>query len=513
MTTCFLAPDPIQSTQFIPGGNTPANGGQLFFYAAGSSTKQTVYKDNAAGVAWSNPIVLDSGGNLPSGGEVWFPTGQSFKVVFAPSNDTDPPASPYWSKDNLTGMNDTTASVSDWISGPTPTFVSATSFTLVGDQTLIFTKGRRIKTTNTGGTVLSTVVNSVFGATTTVTVVNDSPGVLDAGLSAVFYGLIDPSLSSISDYAIHRKGVAVASASTTNIWGTSGDYVHVTGTNTIFNFSTAPYAGSVRRLNFDGAAIISSSSALTVPGNINISTNAGDTFSVVAETVSTAVITGYLPASGVLSSLTKQSSGTIFGGPATGTTTQFPAFRSIVGGDAAMALLQVTTVASSATVDFVLNSSDPYNVYQVIGYNIVPTNNNTPLQMRFSEDSGATFISTNVYYSNNFFFNGVSNNSTNLFGNGGSSSSIFILSAVLNNAAAGRNARMEATIYNPFALAPFKIVKYEASAIVGAPEIDHSLGSGYYTSTNSQITGIRLLTTPTGFFSTGTFSLYGIRKS
>ena len=172
MTTCFLAPDPIQSTQFIPGGNTPANGGQLFFYAAGSSTKQTVYRDNAAAVAWANPIVLDSGGNLPSGGEVWFPTGQSFKVVFAPSNDTDPPASPYWSKDNLTGMNDTTASVSDWVSGPTPTFVSATSFTLVGDQTLIFTKGRRIKTTNTGGTVLSTVVNSVFGATTTVTVVN-----------------------------------------------------------------------------------------------------------------------------------------------------------------------------------------------------------------------------------------------------------------------------------------------------------------------------------------------------
>mgnify|MGYP001611055371 CR=1 FL=1 len=93
MTTCFLAPDPIQSTQFIPGSATPANGGQLFFYAAGSSPKQTVYKDGNANTAWSNPIVLDSGGNLPSGGEVWFPTGQTFKVIYAPATDTDPPAS------------------------------------------------------------------------------------------------------------------------------------------------------------------------------------------------------------------------------------------------------------------------------------------------------------------------------------------------------------------------------------------------------------------------------------
>lgn len=106
--TCFLAPDPIQGTYFIPGGNTPANGGQVFFYLAGTSTKTTVYKDNAGGTAWSNPIVLDSGGNLPSGGEVWIVSGQTVKAVFAPSNDTDPPASPYWSKDNLNGVNDFT---------------------------------------------------------------------------------------------------------------------------------------------------------------------------------------------------------------------------------------------------------------------------------------------------------------------------------------------------------------------------------------------------------------------
>jgi hypothetical protein len=100
-------PHPIDAVH--PRGNTPANGGQLFFYQAGSSTKQTVYKDNTASVAWTNPIVLDSGGNLPSGGEVWFPTGITFKAVFAPSTDTDPPSSPYWTKDNLAGINDTSS--------------------------------------------------------------------------------------------------------------------------------------------------------------------------------------------------------------------------------------------------------------------------------------------------------------------------------------------------------------------------------------------------------------------
>ena len=203
MATTYYAPDPIQSMQFIPGGIVPANGGQLFFYAAGTSTKQTVYKDNAAAVAWSNPIVLDSGGNLPSGGEVWFSQGVTYKVVFAPSNDTDPPASPYWTKDNLSGMNDVSAASSlEWITGSTPTFVSTTSFTVSGDLTGTLTAGRRIKSTNTGGTIYSTILNATFGGgLTTVTVVNDS-GVLDAGMTAFSYGLlssVNPSTPLLTD--------------------------------------------------------------------------------------------------------------------------------------------------------------------------------------------------------------------------------------------------------------------------------------------------------------------------
>lgn len=197
MATTFLAATPIQDTFFLPGTNTPGNGVQLFCYAAGSSTKTTVYKDNAGATPHTNPIVLDSGGNIPLGGEVWQTQGQSMKYVYAPSNDTDPPASPYRTLDNMPGTNDVSAQTGvEWLTGPTPTFVSGTQFTLVGDQTATFTIGRRLKFTVTAGTVYGRIVASAFGALTTVTLVMDGTQALDAGLSAVSYGLLASNVLS-----------------------------------------------------------------------------------------------------------------------------------------------------------------------------------------------------------------------------------------------------------------------------------------------------------------------------
>lgn len=202
--TAFLAPDPIQSTQFIPGGNTPAAGGLLFCYNVGSTTKQNTYTDPTASTARTNPIVLDSGGNIPGNGEVWITS--SAKFVLAPSNDTDPPASPYWSRDNLPGVNDPSQVQSEWIaSGLTPTFVNSSTFVLNGDQTSTFTQQRRIKTQNTGGFRFGTVTSSAFSASTTIGVASDSIG-MDAGLSAVSYGIINtyqdsqPNIVSITRF-------------------------------------------------------------------------------------------------------------------------------------------------------------------------------------------------------------------------------------------------------------------------------------------------------------------------
>lgn len=187
--------------QFELSDGTPAVGNRLFFYVAGSSTKQSTYTDSTGGSANTNPIVLNALG-MPTT-EIWFTAGQSYKVVYAPPGSDDPPNSPIFTVDNLRGINDTSVTISQWVaSGITPTFVSTTSFTLPGDQTTEFHPGRRILTTNTGGSVYSYIVTSVFGALTTVTVLNDGAGVLDSGLSAVSYGLLttdNPSTPLLTD--------------------------------------------------------------------------------------------------------------------------------------------------------------------------------------------------------------------------------------------------------------------------------------------------------------------------
>lgn len=295
MASFFLAPDPIQSTFLIPGGVVPGNGAQLFIYVAGSvSAKTTVYKDNAGSSTWTNPIVLDSGGNLPSGGVVWIPSGITIKAVWAPSNDTDPPASPYRTIDNISGVNDTTGSQTEWIAGPTATFVSGSQFTLVGDQTGTFKVQRRLKFTVTSGTVYGSISSVSFGAVTTVNVAFAS-GALDAGLSAVSYSLIDPSNPSINADYIDKQASSVASAGsgTTNIWGVAGNSVHVTGTNATFSFSTAPYIGAQRLVIFDSALSLNSSAAMTMQANTNVTTATNDRALVYAESLTNAVITFY----------------------------------------------------------------------------------------------------------------------------------------------------------------------------------------------------------------------------
>ena len=129
--------------QFELTTGLPAVGNKLFFYVAGSvNTKLDTYTDSTGGSANTNPIILNSLGNPPN--EIWFTAGLQYKVVYAPSTDTDPPTSPIWTIDNLKGQNDTSTAVDQWqASGVTPTFVSTTSFTLAGDQTTAFHIGRQ----------------------------------------------------------------------------------------------------------------------------------------------------------------------------------------------------------------------------------------------------------------------------------------------------------------------------------------------------------------------------------
>lgn len=300
MATSFYAPDPVQSTFLLPGTNTPGNGVKVFFYVAGSSTKETVYQDETGSTAHTNPIVLNSGGNLPGTGSVWFTAGVNYDVVYAPSNDTDPPASAYKTLQDLSGINDVSAQVGvQWVSGPTPTFVGTTRLAVAGDQTATLHAGRRIQTTNTGGTIYSVVTSSVFSTSTALGVAHDS-GVLDSGLAALSYGLLSAINPAIAADITNRYFSSMPSSGTgtTNIWAVSGNYAHVSGTNTIASFGTAPYPGNSRTVIFDSALTLThNSTSLQCPGAVSIVTAAGDRAIVHADTTANMIITDYARAS------------------------------------------------------------------------------------------------------------------------------------------------------------------------------------------------------------------------
>lgn len=85
--------------QFSDANGVPYSGAKVFFYEAGTATKKDVYTTAAGDVAQSNPVVLAADGK-PTTGDIFFGSG-AYKVVIAPSTDTDPPVSPYKTIDQI----------------------------------------------------------------------------------------------------------------------------------------------------------------------------------------------------------------------------------------------------------------------------------------------------------------------------------------------------------------------------------------------------------------------------
>lgn len=90
---------PVLKHQLFTNNGTPAASYKLFTYTAGTTTKLATYTDQALTSPNTNPIVLDSAGRASI-----FLAATSYKFVFTTSTDTDPPASPIWTVDNITSV-------------------------------------------------------------------------------------------------------------------------------------------------------------------------------------------------------------------------------------------------------------------------------------------------------------------------------------------------------------------------------------------------------------------------
>jgi hypothetical protein len=200
---------PIGNNQTIDANGDPLVGGTISTFLAGTTTPATTYTDDTGGTAQGVVMTLNSLG-YPTNGPVWLLGGTPLKFVI--KNASGVVQSTF---DDVSGIGDTSAAPDQWVLyGAAPTYISATSFSVAGDQTNTFQIRRRVKSSNTGGTVYSTISNSTFAAgITTITVVNDTGQVLDSGLSQVSYGLI--SATNISTPSPITLSAAVATTSGT----------------------------------------------------------------------------------------------------------------------------------------------------------------------------------------------------------------------------------------------------------------------------------------------------------
>lgn len=251
--------------QELDGDAAPYAGAQLFTYQAGSSTKETTYQDSDGTTPHANPIILDANGRITAG--VYLTEGQAYKFVLAPSDDTDPPASPIWTLDDIEGINDANVSVTEWqASNLTPTYVSASSFTLTGDQTSVFHTGRRLKIADAGGTKYATIRTSVYAALTTVTVDIDAAGSLSSPLASAAYGMLAATNHSVPVSVVWSTGDVKVTFKTTadTGWVLMND-------GTIGNGSS----GGTARANADTLALFTLLWTNTVDADCAVSTGRG----------------------------------------------------------------------------------------------------------------------------------------------------------------------------------------------------------------------------------------------
>jgi hypothetical protein len=82
----FLSPVGGVAAQFFTNTGSVLTGGKLYTYAAGTTTSLASYTTSAGSTARTNPIVLDSAGRVPDGGEIWITSAQ-YKFVLKDSTD------------------------------------------------------------------------------------------------------------------------------------------------------------------------------------------------------------------------------------------------------------------------------------------------------------------------------------------------------------------------------------------------------------------------------------------
>lgn len=130
--------------QFLDNNGNVLSGGKIYTYFAGTTTPLGTYTTNEGAIFHTNPIVLDSAGRVPSGGEIWLTLGIGYKFIVKTSADVilatydnipssaQPPSSN--DADSIMYEQGYTVTAGGFVPGKMYriTFIGTTNFTLIG---------------------------------------------------------------------------------------------------------------------------------------------------------------------------------------------------------------------------------------------------------------------------------------------------------------------------------------------------------------------------------------------
>jgi len=188
----FLSPL-FNDAQLDNNGN-PLSGGKVYWYQNRTTTPQPTYADQLGSALQPNPVILNTRGEpyYP----IWLEEGLTYTAVLRDASDSVVRPPVY----DISGINDVPDPVTDeWLLfAANATYISDTSFSVIGDQTAVFNVNRRVKIPVIGGNNYGTVATSTYSSVlnkTTIVIVNDSL-VLDFSISTVYYGFTNPAYPS-----------------------------------------------------------------------------------------------------------------------------------------------------------------------------------------------------------------------------------------------------------------------------------------------------------------------------
>jgi hypothetical protein len=259
---------PVARQQFFDNQGNVAAGMKLFVYEAGTTTKANTYTTSAGSVANSNPITLDSAGRTPNG--FWLTEDTLYKFVLAPANDTDPPASPVWTEDNVQAADISRARLAD------------TSDTAKGDAMV----GMKRTATSAAATTLHAWleaqafnVKAEFGAaangiaddTAEIQAAIDAANTQGGGIVFLPRGtyLISATLTLYSKVILLGEGyqsvIKLANTSNCEMLRTNG-FATLSGSNSWLTSDNVPYQFGIVNLRFDGNRANQSITSKTITG-------------------------------------------------------------------------------------------------------------------------------------------------------------------------------------------------------------------------------------------------------